>query len=268
MLPRITLGSKRPKIGSKQRVLKKRTIKDKDVIITLDPKNPKNKYYSKIQSINGKPVKITHITSTAKQILKENPKLISFLEEQLFSSKQDVRAKLETKNGSFRLRELFNYQSASLIYELKYKNKNTGEVKRFFIKKKSKYYLENTTPDSEFLAVKEIERLGFNVIKPQFSFTDLSNRKTNIIVYDFTNLDSYYDAIIKKKIKGSEILLAEKIFKKLEKSNILKDVNDFTRYHDGVIPHNVFVKRLSDGRLKFYFSDQFLRIEAYNKLRK
>jgi len=39
-------------------------------------------------------------------------------------------------------------------------------------------------------------------------------------------------------------------------------------YHNGVIPHNVFVKRLSDGRLKFYFSDQFLKTEAYNKLRK
>lgn len=266
MPPRITLGSKRPKIGSKQRVSKKRKVQDKDITITVDPKNPKNKYYSKIQQVKGKPVKITHITSTAKQILKENPELVSFLEQQLSRSVPNLKAKLETKNGSFRLKELFNFESASLIYELKYKNKNNKDIKRFFIKNNTNY-LKNRSTDSEFLAVKEIEKLGFNVIKPQLSFTDLNNRNTNIIVYDFTNLNSYYNAVIKKKITGSEILLAEKVFKKLDKSDLLKDFDDFTRYHNGIIPHNVFVKRLSDGRLRFYFSDLFLKTEAYNKIR-
>jgi hypothetical protein len=110
-----------------------------------------------------------------------------------------------------------------------------------------------------------MERLGLNVIKPQFSFTDLNNRSANIMIYDFTNLNNYYDAVIKRKIAGSEILQAEELFKRLEKSKFFSKFDDFTRFDSRVVPHNVFVKRLPAGKLKFYFSDICLTKEAYDK---
>ena len=267
MLKKINLGVKKPRIGSKQRVVKKRSVSQgNSVLITIDPKNPKNKYYTKVERTkDNKLSKITHVTTLAKEVLKENPELITFLEEKLSKPTPDLKARLETKNGSFRLMELTNYQSNALIYELRYKNKNTGETKRYFVKKNARHYLENLNPDSEFLAIKEMERLGLNVIKPQFSFTDLNNSSSNIIIYDFTNLNNYYDAVIKRKIAGSEILQAEELFKRLEKSKFFSKFDDFTRFDSRVVPHNVFVKRLLNGKLEFYFSDICLTKEAYDK---
>lgn len=265
----INLGFKR----SKTRKIKKITTSNGDkVSITVDSKNPKTRFYTKVEKNQfSLPSRITHMTPEAHRVLKENPELISFLETEL-SKKTPIKARLETQNGKFILREkdFFSYgETHNKICELLYKDKKTGKIKKYFVKKYSRLS-DFGNAEAEFLAVKEMERLGFNIIKPQFATTSFEAKNLNIIAYDFTNLETYHQAFLKRKINGREILEIEDIYKKLQKSLTDRGLEDFYRIYDNRPEphHNVFVKRLANGKLKFYFTDLLWgKEETYNKKR-
>jgi len=254
-LRNITLGSR---LRSKVRTVRKLTTKDNSkVSITRDPKNPKTRFYTKFEKNQfSLASRITHMTPEAHRVLKENPELTSFLETEI-SKRTPIKARLETQNGRFILREInaISGNTHHKICELLYKDKNTGKVKKYFVKLYSQLsYFGNA--EAEFLAVKEIERLGFNIIKPQFAITNIKKGDPNVIIYDFTNLETYHQAILNQKINGKEIIEIEEAYKKLQKALTKRGLEDFYRYHLRFEPnHNVFVRRLANGKLKFYFTD-------------
>ena len=254
-LRNITLGSR---LRSKVRTVRKLTTKDNSkVSITVDPKNPKTRFYTKVEKNQfNLPSRITHMTPEAHRVLKENPELTSFLETEI-SKRTPIKAKLETQNGRFMLREInaISGNTHHKICELLYKDKNTGKVKKYFVKLYSQLsYFGNA--EAEFLAVKEIERLGFNIIKPQFAITNIKKGDPNVIIYDFTNLETYHQAILNQKINGKEIIEIEEAYKKLQKALTKRGLEDFYRHNYRFEPnHNVFVRRLANGKLKFYFTD-------------
>lgn len=264
----ITLGSR---LRSKVRTIRKITTKDNGkAAITVDPKDPRTKFYTKVEKNQfNLPSKITHMTPEAHRILKENPELVTFLETEL-KKKTVIKAKLETKKGKFILREkdFFGHgETHNKICELLYKDKKTGKVKKYFVKEYSRVS-DFGNAEAEFLAVKEMERLGFNIIKPQFATTDIRKGTPNIIVYDFTDLKTYKQAVMSREVFGHEILEVEKAFDNLRKSQILKDINDYWIYNYRYEPsNNVFVKRLPNGKLRFYFTDLFWTEEAYKRKR-
>ncbi|MFA5746282.1 MAG: hypothetical protein WC932_05500 [archaeon] len=244
------------------------TTSDKGKIaITVDPKNPKNRFYTKVEKNQfNLPSRITHLTPEARRILKENPELIEFVQKEFLKKNTTINAKLETKTGLFRLQEKrMNGSTHNKICELLFKDKKTGKIKKYFVKE----YLSLSTvgnAEAEFLAVKEMERLGFNIIKPQFAITKIKHGTPNIVVYDYTNLETYHDAFINGKIKIAEMLEIEDVFKKLPKSLELKELEDYYRYHYRFEPNNnVFVKRLPNGKLKLYFTDLYWEEKAYKR---
>jgi len=262
----ITLGSR---LRSKVRIIRKITTKDNGkAAITVDPKNPETRFYTKVEKNQfNLPSRITHMTPEAHRILKENPELPNFLKQELSQKGKRIDARLETKNGIFILRDFENNGLTNNgTFSLWYMDKKTITNKTYFIKR----YPNLTSwgnAEAEFLAVKEIERLGFNIIKPQFAITDIA-KTPNIIIYDYTNLLSYPQAVIKKKISGSEILKIEETFTKLVKSPALKNLNDFHTFTYRVSPNkNVFVERLPNGKLKLYFTDIYWEEEAYKRKR-
>jgi len=264
----ITLGSK---LRTRERKIRKIVVKDGKVAVALDPNNPKNRFYTKVEKdSSNRPSRITHIAFEARTILKENPELLSFLEVEL-KKKNQIKTKLETLNGTFILEEKQPYDGYSYnkTFVLAHKNKKTGRTKKYFIKEYPKHQEQSTSSSaqSEFLAVMEMHRLGFNIIKPEFAITDLKNGLPNIIVYDFTNMKTYKDAVISGKITGSEILESEKLFENICRSKkLLKDLTDFSfKSYDRHTPKNVFVKRLPNGKLRFYFSDIYWENEAYKR---
>ena len=264
----ITLGSR---LRSKVRTIRKITTKDNGkAAITVDPKDPRTKFYTKVEKNQfNLASRITHMTPEAHRILKENPELVTFLETEL-KKKTVIKAKLETNKGKFILREkdFFGHGETHIkICELLYKDKKTGKVKRYFVKEYSRVS-DFGNAEAEFLAVKEIERLGFNIIKPQFATTDIRKGTPNIIVYDFTNLKTYKQAVISGEINRREILETESLFKKLQNSERLLHLCDFCTHNYRHEPNNnVFVKRLPNGKLRFYFTDLFWTEEAYKRKR-
>ena len=264
-MPRnITLGSR---LRSKVRTIRKITTKDNGkAAITRDPKDPRTRFYTKVEKNQfNLPSKIMHMTPEAHRILKDNPKLPNFLKQEL-SKNRIINARLETKNGIFILKAVDNIGNTNKgTFSLWYMDKNTTAHKTYFIKRYS-YLNYWANAEAEFLAVKEMERLGFNIIKPEFAITDIKNGIPNIIVYDYTNLLPYPEAVIHRKISGSEILEIEKVFTKLKKLPELNNLQDF--YSLPKIPapnNNVFVKRLPNGKLKLYFTDLYWKEGTYTK---
>lgn len=263
----INLGFKR----SKTRIIRKMTTtSDKGkAAITVDPKDPKTRFYTKVEKNQfNLPSRITHMTPEMHKILKRNPEVVTFLENILIKKERSSN-RLETENGIFILKQKTSNEGFTNngIFELWYMDKKTTEQKTYFIKRYP--YLSNWgNAEAEFLAVKEMERLGFNIIRPQFAITDIKNRTPNIIVYDYTNLMPYPKAVIARRINGTEILEIEEIFKKLKASKALKKLNDFHTLTKRTAPNNnVFVKRLLNGKLKLYFSDLYWEEEAYKQKR-
>lgn len=264
----VNLGFKKNKQANKIKKLK--ITKNEDAAITIDKKNSQNKFYTKIKTNiqgNRKIIsEILHITPEIKTILKNNPEVLKFLETTL-SKKKLLYSKFKIKNITISIKEIKNRGSGHMhnrLGKIIYKDKKTGNTKIYFLKEYAKLP-EHYNATAEFLAVKEIEKYGFNIIKPKFAYRNKDGK--SIILYDFTNLETYKEMVAAKKITREEKINLEKIFKNLRHVKELMPLNDFTDYNnDRYSPNaNIFVKRLKDGRLKLYFSDLFWDKEDYYK---
>jgi len=253
MIPKcVNIGSRIPRL----RIIRKLSTTDGGkVAITVDPKNPKDKFYTKIENNQfNLASRITHLTPEARAIIKENPEIVEFLEKA-------TPGKLETKNGIFELRKIYpkGFRNSE-IYKLLFINKNTKKTKKYFLKKNTDNH-SSTTAEAEFLAVKEFERLGFNIIKPQFATTNIKSNEPSIIVYDFTNYKTVNSALKSGKLTKKEYAKLEATLNHLQNNLQLKHLRDYAH------SENVFVKKSPSGGLNLYFTDIYWEIEAYREKR-
>lgn len=247
----ITLGSR---LRSKVRTIRKITTKDNGkAAITVDPKDPKTRFYTKVEKNQfNLASKITHMTPEVHRILKENPALPEFI-------LNNKSGKLETNNGIFTLSEL-NKKGYRNYFSCEYYSKISKTAKRYFIKKQlSSSSWANA--EAEFLAVREMEKLGLNVIKPQFAISDIKHTTPQIIVYDCVDLKTFGWHINNGSLTKPEMYGIERKIEKLKQNKKLQKLKDFDNLE------NIFVERLPNGKLKLYFTDIYWEENAYKRKR-
>jgi hypothetical protein len=235
----------------KKQAIEARRKKQGDSVIGVVKykKNPNDRYYFKKQQL-GDRVRTIYLTPETKAIIKQNPEIFGFLKDRIIYNKHKKKF-FKTKNASFLITELFQHlNKGRKYYRLTYKSKNT--LKSYFVKTYSSKS-KQTNAQKEFLAVKGFEALGFHIIKPQFSINDAG---INVIVYDFTNKQTIYNAYHKKIITAEEYLKCEEYLEKLEEES-QNPKSYLYKFKDFMHQENVFVEKLDSGAIKLSFTDLF-----------
>jgi hypothetical protein len=194
----------------------------------------------------------------------------NFKEERLFKKILDISKKIGEKEN---INPTIKFENNNLILIAKrHDNAKDFSCRKTFIlellKTKSKYFIKEGNVFHTFLehiTVKYIEKLGFNIIKPIFSY---SSKGKNYIVYDYSNLPTLNT--LKNKIPSNKFnKLLEIIFEisyKLAKNKFqLKEkikkrfpfIEDF-KITD-IKPTNTFYDQKND---KLYIFDPIISLKV------
>lgn len=255
---KLKLKSKKPKIVTPE--IKSKRLGEKEFYKTVTV-GIKDKYYRVKSAIKEYDVLLSE---EARKILKENPGISKFIEDNILYKKsvELVKPKIyETKNCKIILSlpkrpNLGNTNKG--VFRLYYYNKRTNRKKTYFLKIGKLLKFTDSKSTSEFLAIKKLESLGIKIIKPQFAFFgNRRERKLNIIVYDYTNLMNYEEVIHLLTIKEKELIER----KKKEICNwVALNSHQNPQYNffisDMTNNSNIYLKKIKNG-YDLYFTDLF-----------
>jgi hypothetical protein len=244
----------------------------KKPVVSIGEINPKPKVKRKVVNVSEKQLRVTkvngktqfysvrlnehehlHLSVLGKKFVKEHPEMVKFISENLNNNFKKLN--FENKSLKLKLKKIISKDGLNneKLLKIDLFLKETKEEKSFFLKVAGKDFLSK----NEFLANQAFQKYGINTIKPHFSFTNTSTRKS-IIVYDFSNLKTVKELLSENKLTSLELVEINKKISSIYNSKALstyvhdynkKNIFDFTDFK------NIFVKRNKEGVIELYFTD-------------
>lgn len=244
----------KPKIiyKEKKRITETKTRTFKDIEYKKVDFKENNDHYYLLKKGNS----TIAFSKEARTILKQSPEIVRAVEHLLFQAKVPF---IESAKYRIKLSILDPQQNSGRnnlgTYKLTYLNKETNQIKDYFLKLGKKLDIGNYPSYKEFESQKILEAEGFNIIKPQFAIwgentSSAFSKFNNIIVYDFTNLTNFQFAINNKLLSKPEI---RAIKRNLSKARYFAETK--LEITDISTKRNIFFERLSNGEIKLYFTD-------------